>query len=141
MKVYFLAGEADTLSFGARLAGVLRAGDIVLLEGELGAGKTCLVRGVAGALGCGEQVTSPTFTLMNIYDTLPPIYHFDLYRLDGLGEDFDDYLFGSGVSFIEWPAAAADALSGARLSRIFIEYSGEGRLLRIEGELEERLDD
>jgi tRNA threonylcarbamoyladenosine biosynthesis protein TsaE len=98
---------------GTSLARVLDKGDVVYLIGELGAGKTTLVRGVARGLGYQGRVTSPTFTIMNIYDTVPKIYHFDFYRLEeGDFNDLglEDYLEKEGIAFIEWPQTSSKAL-------------------------------
>jgi len=98
--------EDDTIRIAREFAGTLRPGDIVALNGELGAGKTAFVRGVAGEMCPGCSVASPTFTLVNEYDGVVPVYHFDLYRLleSGMEETewMDDYLFGGGVCVIEW---------------------------------------
>ncbi len=84
----------------------LKAGDVVALLGDLGAGKTAFVKGVAQALGALQEVTSPTFTIVNQYDAGLTIYHFDAYRLENvLAEEcdwMDDYLFSDGVCLIEW---------------------------------------
>jgi tRNA threonylcarbamoyladenosine biosynthesis protein TsaE len=100
-------GEADTFSFGRMLAPGLRAGDVVLLRGDLGAGKTVLARGIAVGLGVpAEEVRSPTFTLVNPYQGHLPVYHLDLYRieraadLDELG--LEEILGGDGVAIVEW---------------------------------------
>lgn len=98
--------EAEMMTLGKELAAVLESDDVVYLMGELGVGKTTLVRGIARAMGYGGRVTSPTFTLMNIYDCDPPLYHFDFYRLEN-GDTCDlgleDYLERQGISLIEWP--------------------------------------
>lgn len=100
-------GEADTFSFGRTLAAGLRAGDVVLLRGDLGAGKTVLARGIAVGLGVpAEEVRSPTFTLVNPYQGRLPVFHLDLYRieraadLDELG--LEEILGGDGVAIVEW---------------------------------------
>ena len=100
--------ENDTKLCAQRLAGQLKAGDIVLLQGDLGAGKTTFVKGLAQALNVTpKKVNSPTFVLMNYYKGKLPIYHFDLYRLENPKEidtlDFDEYFYGQGISVIEWP--------------------------------------
>ncbi len=101
-----IATEQEMLELGSAVASVLGADDVVYLLGNLGVGKTTLVRGIARALGYEGRVTSPTFTLMNIYNSIPPIYHFDFYRLEG-GEledlGLNDYLECQGISMIEWP--------------------------------------
>lgn len=103
-----IANEEEMESLGEKVAAVLEGGDLVYLMGELGAGKTTLVRGIARGLGYRGRVNSPTFTLMNIYQSSPVIYHFDFYRLEGreltdLG--LEDYLEQEGLALIEWPQA------------------------------------
>jgi len=105
--------EEEMLRLGQHLGSVLSADDVVYLRGELGAGKTVLVRGVAQALGYRGSVTSPTFTLMNVYNTKPPIYHFDFYRLQSrdlsdLG--LEEYMAQDGIVMIEWPQVGLDFL-------------------------------
>jgi tRNA threonylcarbamoyladenosine biosynthesis protein TsaE len=109
-------GPAATEAVGARLAAGLQAGDVVLVSGELGAGKTTLVRGACRALGVTGAVTSPTFTVGRRHHGRLAISHLDLYRLDGLdrlggleNEEpglLDDYLRSDSVAFVEWPQAA-----------------------------------
>ena len=99
--------EEETQLCARRLAGHLKAGDIVFLQGELGSGKTTFVKGLAQAFKVNlKQVNSPTFVLMNYYKGKLPIYHFDLYRLESPQEiatlDFDEYLYGQGITVIEW---------------------------------------
>jgi tRNA threonylcarbamoyladenosine biosynthesis protein TsaE len=102
----------ETVAFGAELAGMLQAGDVLALYGDLGSGKTTLVRGVARGLGVPEtcEITSPTFVLLNIYPGRMPVYHFDLYRLAGAPDlydlGFEEYFFGRGVALIEWAEKA-----------------------------------
>jgi tRNA threonylcarbamoyladenosine biosynthesis protein TsaE len=109
-------GAAETEALGARLAATLEPGDLVLVVGEVGAGKTTLIRGACRALGVEGPVTSPTFTIGRRYPGRAGIVvsHLDLYRLAGLeGEDpalLDDYLGGDSIAFVEWPAAGAGAL-------------------------------
>jgi len=107
--------EADTCLLAARLAHELTPGMVVAMVGDLGAGKTCFVRGLARTLGVPEEVpvTSPTFAIMNVYDQgRMPVYHFDLYRLADEDEleavGFRDYVGGTGVAVIEW----ADRIPG-----------------------------
>lgn len=102
-------GEAQTLEIGEKLGRLLKQPTLVLLQGDLGAGKTVFARGVARGLGVAADtpITSPTFTLMNHYQARLDLYHFDLYRLSDPDElielGFDDYAYGSGVALIEWP--------------------------------------
>lgn len=106
------------IALGRTLAGVLQKHDIVYLIGELGAGKTTLVRGIAWGLGYTGKVTSPTFTLMNVYQAEIDIFHFDFYRLEGsdladLG--LEDYLEKEGLSLIEWPQTGEKTLPAEAL--------------------------
>jgi tRNA threonylcarbamoyladenosine biosynthesis protein TsaE len=104
------SSAAETEAIGERLAAVLEPGDVVLVSGELGAGKTTLIRGAARGLGVTEPVTSPTFTIGHTYRGRLPISHLDLYRLADLGQEdpalLDDYLTPEAVAFIEWPGGA-----------------------------------
>lgn len=98
----------ETILIAAKFARNLRAGDIVFLKGELGAGKTTFTKGLAQALRVKEaEVNSPTFILMNYYEGKLPIYHFDFYRINQESElstmDLDEYIYGKGISVIEWP--------------------------------------
>ncbi|MEK6714868.1 MAG: tRNA (adenosine(37)-N6)-threonylcarbamoyltransferase complex ATPase subunit type 1 TsaE [Candidatus Omnitrophota bacterium] len=96
----------ETKEIGRKIAKKLKAANIVALFGELGSGKTVLVKGIAEALGVkANRVVSPTFVLLREYKAKIPLYHFDLYRLgktDSQRLGFDEYLFGSGISVIEW---------------------------------------
>lgn len=108
-------GEEETRNLGERLGKQLRKGDIVLLSGELGAGKTCLTQGIGRGLSCGGQVNSPSFVLMNEYAGRETLYHVDLYRIEDV-EELDelglwDYA-DKGVLVIEWPERGAELLPG-----------------------------
>lgn len=120
-------GPGGTEAIGAELAAGLRPGDVVLVSGELGAGKTTLVRGAARALGVEGPVTSPTFTIGRRYSGHVGVAHVDLYRLDGLaGEDpglLADYLEADTVAFVEWPERAAGVLPPATVE-VLIEHLG-----------------
>jgi tRNA threonylcarbamoyladenosine biosynthesis protein TsaE len=127
-------GAADTEALGGRLAAELSAGDIVTVEGELGAGKTTFVRGACRALGVTVPVTSPTFTIGQRYPgARVPVSHVDLYRLTSLAdEDPDllaDYLGPDAIAFVEWPQAGDDELAALRrvAARVRIEHAGEDR--------------
>ena len=120
---------AETRERGKALAALLRAGDVILLEGELGAGKSELARGIARGLGVRETVTSPSFTILNVYESgRLPLYHFDWYRLESEEELYelgmDEYLGGDGVALVEWPEQCPDAVPEDCL-RIRITADGE----------------
>jgi tRNA threonylcarbamoyladenosine biosynthesis protein TsaE len=110
---------AETEAFGARLAALLGSGDVVFLRGDLGAGKTTLVRGACRSLGIEEPVTSPTFTIGHLYRGTKTVAHLDLYRFTGLSVaewgDLEPY-FDDTIAFVEWPEAGLAALPAARVS-------------------------
>ncbi|HXI82830.1 MAG TPA: tRNA (adenosine(37)-N6)-threonylcarbamoyltransferase complex ATPase subunit type 1 TsaE [Verrucomicrobiae bacterium] len=119
----------ETLEFGGRLARELQQGDVIALSGELGAGKTALVKGIARGLGITVDVTSPTFTLIHEYnDGRLPLFHIDLYRLDSvlqaLAVGIEDYLGGPGVTVVEWAERIAPLLPPHTI-RIHMESLGE----------------
>ena len=128
----------ETEAIGARLAAVLRPGAVIAYEGDLGAGKTAFTRGVARGLGCAEQVTSPTYTIVNEYLTgKMPLFHFDMYRLHSADDLWDigweDYLERGGVCCVEWSENVQEALTDVITVRI--EKTGEdSRRITIEGE-------
>lgn len=111
---YISNSQEETEKIAGEFAKTLNCGDIVLLQGDLGAGKTVFVKGIVKYFGGDpDGVTSPTFTIVNEYQ-LPnfPIYHFDLYRLENPNElyniGFEEYFYGNGICFIEWPERATD---------------------------------
>ena len=130
--------EADMIRLGMSLAALLKGDEIIYLQGELGAGKTTLVRGILKGLGYAGRVTSPTFTLMNMYSSQPPVYHFDFYRL-GCGDlsdlGLEDYLEKDGLCLIEWPEVGQEYMP-AEAMHIYIELVDEDyereRLVRVE---------
>ncbi len=125
---------AETEALGARIAGELRPGDLVLVSGELGSGKTTLIRGACRALGVTEPVVSPTFTIGRRYAGRLPVSHLDLYRLEDLSVEepglLDDYLSEEAITFVEWPELAAGALErdGVRVARnVALRHAGGDR--------------
>lgn len=122
---------ADTQALAARLAARLRPGDVVALIGDLGAGKTCFAQGLGRALGVEGPMGSPTFTLINEYNGRMPFHHVDLYRLSGSAEaldlGLDELLDGHGVTAIEWPERAPEAIPArAWTVRLEIDPSDPG---------------
>jgi tRNA threonylcarbamoyladenosine biosynthesis protein TsaE len=118
---------AETEALGGRIASGLKPGDVVLVSGELGAGKTTFIRGACRGLGVSDAVTSPTFTIGHVYRGRVPVAHLDLYRLADLGQEdpalLDDYVTRDNVVLIEWPAAAEPELE--RVSRrVRISHAG-----------------
>lgn len=119
---------AETKALGEKLASRLKAGDVVVLEGELGAGKSELARGIARGLGVMETVTSPSFTILNVYESgRCPLYHFDWYRLESEEELYelgmDEYLGGDGIAVIEWAERCPEAVP-ENVIRIRLEVTG-----------------
>ncbi len=122
--------------FGARIAAMLRAGDVVALNGGLGAGKTTLARAIIETLGHKGEVPSPTFTIVEAYDdTQPPIVHADFYRLNDPGEaeqiGLDEYREGAAL-IAEWPANAGGFAHEAGCLSIMLEIVGDGRKAIVE---------
>ncbi len=108
-----------TMEIARRMGGLLKPGDVLCLYGELGAGKTCFVQGLARGMGITSRVNSPTFTIVKEYPGVPPLYHFDVYRLANIEElidiGFDEYIAGDGVCVIEWADKIETALPADRL--------------------------
>jgi len=130
------ASAEDTRDIGGAVGSVLRAGDVVSLTGDLGAGKTCFVQGAALALGVTQPVLSPTFTLVREYEGRVPIHHVDVYRLrrlqDVLDLGFEEMVDGGAVVFVEWGDAIEALLPLDHLDvRIAIPDGDEGRTLGV----------
>ncbi|MBT3362190.1 MAG: tRNA (adenosine(37)-N6)-threonylcarbamoyltransferase complex ATPase subunit type 1 TsaE [Chloroflexi bacterium] len=118
----------QTQEIGKKLSQLAAPGDIILLTGNLGAGKTCLTQGIIWGLDIDEYAASPTFTIMREYQGRLPLYHFDFYRLDSINDIYDlgmdDYLFGKGLCVIEWAEKGLDIMPEDHLL-IEIEYVSE----------------
>ncbi|GEK28779.1 tRNA (adenosine(37)-N6)-threonylcarbamoyltransferase complex ATPase subunit type 1 TsaE [Furfurilactobacillus siliginis] len=119
MKSITTIGAEETQALGQQLAAHLQAGDVILLDGDLGAGKTTFTKGLATGLGIKRPVKSPTFTIIREYqEGKLPLYHMDVYRLENGGGDelgLDEYFNGNGVSVVEWSPFVTDELPEARL--------------------------
>jgi tRNA threonylcarbamoyladenosine biosynthesis protein TsaE len=141
VRMIHTASPAETEALGARLGSALRSGDVVALIGPLGAGKTQLTKGIAAGAGASEQVTSPTFKLVNEYAGRIPLYHLDAYRLGGADDlvalGCDELFEGDGAAVVEWADRVEDALpadclrieigiAGADARRLTITAVGDG---------------
>ena len=135
--IFLTNSPVETEAVGSALGKILPAGTVIAYRGDLGAGKTAFTRGLARGLGCGEMVTSPTYTIVNEYlGGRLPLFHFDMYRLrssDDLWDiGWDDYLDRNGICAVEWSENVADAMEDAVM--ITIEKLGEeSRRITIEG--------
>ena len=104
----------ETIALGRKIGKLLKKGDVIAMQGTLAAGKTTITKGIADALGVSDTITSPTFCLISEYEGKMPLYHMDVYRLEGT-DDFenlgtDDMIYGEGVTIIEWSEKIMDAL-------------------------------
>ena len=129
--------HARTQELGERLGRVLAAGDCVALVGDLGAGKTAFVQGLARGLGVRGRVASPSFTIVNEHEGRVPLFHVDFYRLENAAElhniGFDDYFARGGVVIVEWADRFPDALPAGRLNVRFEILGGDTRKLHVDG--------
>lgn len=103
---FITSSPEETVALGKKIGRMLKNGDVIAMQGTLAAGKTTITKGIAAALGIEDTITSPTFCLISEYQGKMPLYHMDVYRLNG-AEDFaelgtDDMIYGNGVSIIEW---------------------------------------
>jgi tRNA threonylcarbamoyladenosine biosynthesis protein TsaE len=125
------ASAAETEAVGERIAARLRPGDVVVVSGEVGTGKTTLIRGACRALGVEGPVTSPTFTIGQRYPGRVPVSHLDLYRLADLEREdpalLEDYLDAAAIAFVEWPAVAEPQLAGREALAVRLSHAGGDR--------------
>ncbi|GAE37270.1 tRNA (adenosine(37)-N6)-threonylcarbamoyltransferase complex ATPase subunit type 1 TsaE [Halalkalibacter akibai] len=107
----------ETMKLASALAGLVQKGDVITLEGDLGAGKTSFTKGFAQGLGVKRVVNSPTFTIIKEYKGRIPLYHMDVYRMEDEDEELglEEYFYGEGVSVVEWPSMIASQLPEDRL--------------------------
>ena len=137
MEEYFSKSNDETLNIAKEFSKTLKVGDIVLLEGDLGAGKTVFSKGIVSALSNGKEIAvSPTFVIVNVYNTTPEIYHFDLYRigdsseLDAIGAE--EYFYGNGISLVEWPSRAIEIFPESAIKVNIKKVSENERKIYIE---------
>ena len=128
MMTFISQNEDETIQFGKKIADLLTEGMVILLEGDLGVGKTTLTKGLALGLGIKKNITSPTFTIMKVYHGKHTLYHIDAYRLEGVDQDlgFEDYIYDDGITVIEWPEYFDMSLIREYL-KINISYMDEGK--------------
>lgn len=137
MKI-ILKGLEETKDFGIKLGKLLKAGDVLCLNGDLGAGKTTLSKFIGLGLEVEDYITSPTFNLVNEYNGRLTMYHFDVYRLEGIDDlydlGFDEYFYGNGVCIIEWANKIEDVIPEERIV-LDIEKGNDldGRIISIDG--------
>ncbi|WP_312561872.1 tRNA (adenosine(37)-N6)-threonylcarbamoyltransferase complex ATPase subunit type 1 TsaE [Anaerospora sp.] len=134
MEIVSTAPE-QSFSFGRQLGQLLQEGSVICLIGNLGAGKTLLVQGIAQGLGLNEEITSPTFTVMNVYEGTIPVYHFDLYRLESPEQlvdiGFDEYTNAGGIAIIEWPDKFPGFMPDSYLRIELIKTGDNDRLIKV----------
>jgi tRNA threonylcarbamoyladenosine biosynthesis protein TsaE len=130
------SSATETEDAGAALAADLAPGDVVLVSGEVGAGKTTLIRGACRALGVTGPITSPTFTIGRRYRGRVPVSHLDLYRLQSVEDEepglLEDYLTADAIAFVEWPAAGLPRLPRPALRVTLRHAGGDARELEVE---------
>src|SRR5574344_2711965 len=131
--MFYSQNEDELIAYGKKLGLMLQAGDVLVLTGDLGAGKTTITKGIAKGLGITQMIKSPTYTIVREYDGRLPLYHLDVYRIgnDPDSIDLDDFLYGDGVTVIEWGELLDLSLFDDYL-RIYIEKVEEGRSLSFE---------
>ena len=139
MFVYESFSPSETYNLACRLGKILKGGELVALEGELGSGKTLFVKGLARGLGASGPVTSPTFTLIHLYEGRVPLAHFDVYRLpapeaiEELG--YEEFFYGPGVVAVEWSDLVKSFLPQeylrVQIKRHYDPVKGEGRLIAL----------
>ncbi|WP_179106439.1 tRNA (adenosine(37)-N6)-threonylcarbamoyltransferase complex ATPase subunit type 1 TsaE [Terribacillus halophilus] len=123
----------ETNTFGQQLAELLQPGDLITMEGDLGAGKTTLTKAIGAGLGVTRTINSPTFTIIKEYEGRLPLYHMDVYRLENSDEDigFEEYFSGAGVTIVEWAQFIEDYLPKDRLE-LTLKHDGEARTITLQ---------
>ncbi len=136
MLTFHTKSEQETIQLGEKIGSLLKKGDIIAMQGTLAAGKTTITKGIARALGITDTITSPTFCLISEYYGRMPLYHMDVYRLDGR-EDFinlgtDDMLYGDGVCIIEWSEKIMEELPSNTIILKLTPQEDGSRIIEIE---------
>ncbi|CDF57507.1 tRNA (adenosine(37)-N6)-threonylcarbamoyltransferase complex ATPase subunit type 1 TsaE [Thermobrachium celere] len=137
MKTVVTNSERETFELGYKIGSILKKGDVISLNGDLGAGKTHLTKGIAAGLGVEDYITSPTFTIVNEYMGRLPLYHFDVYRIDDIYEmyeiGFEEYLYGDGVCVVEWGDMVEELLPKDKIYIYIKKLDDNVREVQIEG--------
>src|SRR5574342_1334612 len=131
---YISKSTDDTKKFAKRLASQLKPGDVIALEGDLGAGKTTFTKGLAEGLDIKKNVNSPTFTIIKEYQGTMPLYHMDVYRLEDSYEDlgFDEYFEGNGITVVEWAHLIQEQLPSEIITIYLTHGEEETRKITLE---------
>ena len=126
----YTKNEEELINLGERLGTLLQKNDVLILSGELGAGKTTFTKGLAQGLGIRQMIKSPTYTIVREYEGRLPLYHLDVYRIEGDADsiDLDEFLFGGGVTVIEWGHLLGEDLPDSYLELELLKEA-EGRRL------------
>ena len=126
----YTKNEEELINLGERLGTLLQKNDVLILSGELGAGKTTFTKGLAKGLGIRQMIKSPTYTIVREYEGRLPLYHLDVYRIEGDADsiDLDEFLFGGGVTVIEWGHLLGEDLPDSYLELELLKEA-EGRRL------------
>ncbi|MBF0805327.1 MULTISPECIES: tRNA (adenosine(37)-N6)-threonylcarbamoyltransferase complex ATPase subunit type 1 TsaE [unclassified Streptococcus] len=127
-----IQNEETLIAWGEKLGHLLDVGDVLILSGDLGAGKTTFTKGLARGLDIDQMIKSPTYTIVREYEGRLPLYHLDVYRIDGDPDsiDLDAFLFGEGITVIEWGELLEEALPDDYL-HVTLHHEGEGRRLEL----------
>lgn len=128
--------EGETYRLGKYIGERLSRGAVLSLNGDLGAGKTHMTKGIAEGMGIKDYITSPSFTILNTYDGVIPLYHFDVYRIDDIREmyeiGFDEYLYGDGVCVIEWGDMVKEMLPEKYINLTIVKLEDDIREIEIQ---------
>jgi tRNA threonylcarbamoyladenosine biosynthesis protein TsaE len=132
--IFVSRSEKETFNFAKSLSDKIKPGNIFLVEGNLGVGKSVFIRGAARGLGVKDSMPSPSFTIVNEYIGKFPVYHFDFYRINNPVElfeiGFEEYIYSNGVSFIEWPSKAGELLP-VKCIKVKIDFKNDERVINI----------
>lgn len=144
MLIYKTHTAEETILLGQKIGEKLKKGDVIAMQGTLAAGKTTITKGIALSLGINDTITSPTFCLISEYYGKMPLYHMDVYRLDG-GEDFinlgtDDMIYGDGVSIIEWSEKIMEELPSKTIILNITPQEDGSRIIKIDNWNNDKID-